>query len=601
FSLTLPASSIIRHNLGPWEPALRDGEEPALRDGEEPALRDREEPALRDGEEPALRDGEGTCSEGWGGKGSVYTGWREDPALRGEEPALRGKEPAIRDEEPALRVEEPALRLEEPALRGEEPALRVPLVLLLCVSGASWAQGEREEGSEVHYESQKTKTSDKQTTTQPDIWTELKHLRDIVHNLGTIMVEQRVELGITKTELTFYKSQVEELKMLNTAQAAELSIIWNRLTNGEKEVEELKGENADIVAIPNLNSRLGGVDPIKTNVMEARVTVNRPKVAFFTALTGTVGPISSHTTLTYSKVFTNIGKAYNNITGIFTAPVKGVYYFRFTACGIMDTWMGVYLYKNDQRVMVTYENVDADGNWEYASNAAVLELEEGDVVCMRLPSSARLYDDYSNHCNTFSGFLLFTMEEGSEVHYESQKTKTSDTQTTTQPDIWTELKHLRDIVHNLGTIMVEQRVELRNMEASLKTSESQAVDLKVELSVTKTELQFTKNQMKEQKGENEAQAAELTTSETRQTTTAELSTMEARLTTTEKEVEELKRRVMVTYENVDADGNWEYASNAAVLELEEGDVVYMHLPGNCRLYDDSNNRNIFSGFMLFTM
>lgn len=95
----------------------------------------------------------------------------------------------------------------------------VPLVVLLCVSGASWAQGEREEGSGVHYESQKTKTSaltDSETTTQPDIWTELKHLRDMVHNLGTIMVEQRVELSITKTELTFYKSQLEEFKTLNT-------------------------------------------------------------------------------------------------------------------------------------------------------------------------------------------------------------------------------------------------------------------------------------------------------------------------------------------------------------------------------------------------
>jgi hypothetical protein len=85
----------------------------------------------------------------------------------------------------------------------------VPLVVLLCVSGASWAHGDREEGSGVHYESQKTKTSaltDSKTTTQPDIWTELKHLRDVVQNLRTIMVEQwnMVEHGGT------------ELKTLNT-------------------------------------------------------------------------------------------------------------------------------------------------------------------------------------------------------------------------------------------------------------------------------------------------------------------------------------------------------------------------------------------------
>jgi uncharacterized coiled-coil protein SlyX len=64
-----------------------------------------------------------------------------------------------------------------------------------------------------------------------------------------------------------------------------------------------------------------------------------------------------------------------------------------------------------------------------------------------------------------------------------------------QPDIWTELKELRDMV-------VAQRVELGNMQARLTASEShvdelngEVVDHRVELSVTKNEVQFHENKV----------------------------------------------------------------------------------------------------------
>ena len=47
------------------------------------------------------------------------------------------------------------------------------------------------------------------------------------------------------------------------------------------------------------------------------VLKEKPKVAFYAALTdaGNVGPYSTDITLRYSKVFTNIGNAYNPSTG----------------------------------------------------------------------------------------------------------------------------------------------------------------------------------------------------------------------------------------------------------------------------------------------
>ncbi|KAL7389866.1 hypothetical protein ABVT39_011259 [Epinephelus coioides] len=61
----------------------------------------------------------------------------------------------------------------------------------------------------------------------------------------------------------------------------------------------------------------------------------------------------------------------------------------------------------------------------------------------------------------------------------------SSKQTTEQttPDIWAEVRALRDMV-------VELKVELRNMETRVKDSESQVNDLKAELMVTKVHVEL---------------------------------------------------------------------------------------------------------------
>lgn len=41
-------------------------------------------------------------------------------------------------------------------------------------------------------------------------------------------------------------------------------------------------------------------------------------------------------------------------------------------------------------------------------------------------------------------------------------------------EIWNELKKLKDMVHRLETVVVEQRVELRNLETKMRESEVQA-------------------------------------------------------------------------------------------------------------------------------
>ncbi|CAB1352577.1 unnamed protein product [Coregonus sp. 'balchen'] len=161
------------------------------------------------------------------------------------------------------------------------------------------------------------------------------------------------------------------------------------LRNMEEQVEELQRQN---------------------EVYSLSCRHRQTKVAFSAALadSGRIGPYNYDHTLKYQKVLTNIGSAYSTATGIFTAPVKGVYYFRFTAMDACHSeTMGVALFKNNQQIKFNggYNNEESQ---EYLTNGVTLLLGQGNEVYMLLLSGMGLYDSSANHC-TFTDFLLFTM------------------------------------------------------------------------------------------------------------------------------------------------------------------------------------------------
>ncbi|KAG9263149.1 complement C1q-like protein 2 [Astyanax mexicanus] len=194
-----------------------------------------------------------------------------------------------------------------------------------------------------------------QATVQSDVSAELRQLRDMV-------VEQKVKL-----------QQIEELKKENAA-------LEQRLAFTELEIKSLREE--------------------KTNT---------PKVAFSfgTGISGSHGPLSTDSILVLNREITNIGNAFSPITGVFTAPVRGVYYFRYTMSGHSSAhWTTVRLMKNQRSIVVATK--PPKGTHDYAASGATLLLEKGDLVYLRLPANSQFWDDQNNHFS-FSGFLLFTM------------------------------------------------------------------------------------------------------------------------------------------------------------------------------------------------
>lgn len=194
---------------------------------------------------------------------------------------------------------------------------------------------------------------------------------------------------------------------------------------GSSIAEDLFSPNVNIIAelekLKNMEERIQKLEneneALKTLLQESQIKIENfqkdnevNKIAFSAGLMasgqGQTGPIGSEKTLVYKKVFSNVGNAYDSNTGIFTAPVKGVYYFRFYGHCHGGTTMAISLQKNG----VTQCSVHAwkptsNGN---GSNGVVLTLEPGDQMYTKLWRNTWVYDDIASY-TSFSGFLIFPL------------------------------------------------------------------------------------------------------------------------------------------------------------------------------------------------
>uniref|UniRef100_A0A8C6SKC3 C1q domain-containing protein n=1 Tax=Neogobius melanostomus TaxID=47308 RepID=A0A8C6SKC3_9GOBI len=219
---------------------------------------------------------------------------------------------------------------------------------------------------------------------------ELKELRDMV-------IEQRVVMQILKEKLS------EPAAALKSTQD-ELSAIKNELQQQKSEQQTLKNElqrvTSELETVRRENSALSSqLTAFESRMMLVEKTLDddakRTKVAFSVGLSdsGTMGPFNTDMNLVYAKVFYNMGEAYNPISGFFTAPKKGAYYFTFTG-----------MYHNQKLIRYNW----APGGHTYYANAITILMEEGDVVYMQLPAGSSLFDDIYNY-SSLTGFLLFTV------------------------------------------------------------------------------------------------------------------------------------------------------------------------------------------------
>ncbi|CAM4571828.1 unnamed protein product [Leuciscus chuanchicus] len=228
-----------------------------------------------------------------------------------------------------------------------------------------------------------------------------------IRELTATVTEQKVNIRELTTTVTEQKVNIRELTATVTEQKTINRELTATVTEQKVNIREL---TATVTEQKTINRELTAtVTEQKVNIRELTATVTEQKaniraletqlrdemnkknddreIAFSASLMqsggGYIGPFTTDITLTYRNVFTNIGNAYNPVTGIFTAPLKGAYMFRVSVFGHGPTSATADIVKNGERVVIAHDyRPQHDLN---SSNGVVLILEVGDVVYISFP------------------------------------------------------------------------------------------------------------------------------------------------------------------------------------------------------------------------
>ncbi|KAK7118704.1 hypothetical protein R3I94_022261 [Phoxinus phoxinus] len=130
-----------------------------------------------------------------------------------------------------------------------------------------------------------------------------------------------------------------------------------------------------------------------------------PRVAFYAGLRN---PQEGYEVLRFDDVVTNIGNNYDGSTGKFVCKVPGTYFFTYNVLmrGGDGTSMWADLMKNGQ-VRASAIAQDQDQSYDYASNTAILHLDPGDEIFIKL-DGGKAHGGNSNKYSTFAGFILYS-------------------------------------------------------------------------------------------------------------------------------------------------------------------------------------------------
>lgn len=139
-------------------------------------------------------------------------------------------------------------------------------------------------------------------------------------------------------------------------------------------------------------------------------------VAFAAELTRTVGPNAQDTVIPYGRVTVNEGGAYDGGSATFTASAAGTYFFQWSTMTAPNGHSCSYMVVNGQPEdgAGATGNYGITSNWGYGSQSALMNLNSGDSIQIRLGDHSDCQAVYNNERSmqrtcSFKGFLVKNM------------------------------------------------------------------------------------------------------------------------------------------------------------------------------------------------
>ncbi|XP_060603922.1 complement C1q tumor necrosis factor-related protein 2-like [Ruditapes philippinarum] len=148
------------------------------------------------------------------------------------------------------------------------------------------------------------------------------------------------------------------------------------------------------------------IEAEKEKLTQLQGKLKQPQIAFYAHHLKDILLDTKDEILIFEKTFTNEGTGYNTSTGLFMAPVGGLYQFVVHTCTENNEY--VYLGLVMEGSVIAAHAQYGDKNHSCNSFGAIIRVRSGEKVWVKSTSSAnrRLAHNSSSRMNTFSGVLV---------------------------------------------------------------------------------------------------------------------------------------------------------------------------------------------------